>query len=56
MERGGRGHSYEAVVFALDSGRRLQFLWGGVSFDRAKDLDDLRKAIADGRFRDDVVF
>jgi len=52
-EHGGIGHSYAVVVFAKTTQGGWEFLWGGVAFQRAKDLDDLRKKIADGRFHDD---
>jgi hypothetical protein len=51
-EHGGIGHSYAVVVFAVQP-ERVQFLWGGVGSHRAKDLDDLRKSIADNQFCDD---
>src|SRR5258708_33833414 len=55
-EHGGIGHSYAVVVFAKTTQGGWEFLWGGVAFERAKDLDDLRKKIADGRFHDDRLY
>jgi hypothetical protein len=54
-EHGGIGHSYAVVVFAKTQGG-WEFFWGGVAFERAKDLEDLRKKIAAGRFHDDRLY
>ena len=54
-ERGGRGHGYSVIVFKVDAQQRLQFLWGGVGFRGAKNLDELRKMVAAGQFSDDVA-
>jgi hypothetical protein len=54
-EHGGIGHSYAVVVFAVEPQGRVQLLWGGGGSYRAKDLDDLRKSIANARFCDDVA-
>lgn len=55
-EHGGIGHGYSVVVFTIDSQNRLHFLWGGAGCEGAKELEDLRKMIATGRFSDDAVF
>lgn len=55
-ERGGLGHSYFVVVFSVEPRGAVQFLWGGEGFQSAKDLDDLRKKIAAGRFADDRLY
>jgi hypothetical protein len=55
-ELGGIGHSYAMVVFGLEPKGSVLFLWGGVVSERAKNIDDLRKAIARGSFCDDGIF
>jgi hypothetical protein len=55
-ERGGRGHSYVILILRADSNGVLQFMWGGSGFYRAKTLENLRLAIASGKFADDVAF
>jgi hypothetical protein len=54
-ERGGGGHGYSVIAFKVDAQQRLQFLWGGVRFRGAKNLDELRKMVAAGQFSDDVA-
>jgi hypothetical protein len=49
-ERGGYGHSYAVVVFSVEPRGTVRFFWGGTGFQGAKDLDDLRRTIAAGRF------
>ena len=44
---------YAVVVFEKKAQDGVEFLWGGFGFERAKDLDDLRTKITDGRFYDD---
>jgi hypothetical protein len=51
-EMGGIGHSNEVLIFAADGKGEMQFVWGGAGY-RATDLDDLRQAIASGKFSDD---
>jgi hypothetical protein len=51
-EHGGLGRYYAVVIFEFESTGRVRFIWGGVG-PRAKDFDDLRKAIAEGWFCDD---
>jgi len=55
-ERGGLGHSYFVVVFSVEPRGAVRFFWGGAGFQGAKDLDDLRKKIAAGRFADDRLY
>jgi hypothetical protein len=52
-EHGGRGHNYAVVVFRKKPRGGVEFLWGGEGIEPAKDLDDLRKKIADVQFSDD---
>ena len=52
-EKGGIGHSYEVLIFAADGKGEMPFVWGGVGFYRAKDMDELRRVIAAGEFADD---
>lgn len=51
-ERGGRGHGYYLVVFKVDPDGDAHFLWGGSGLNGARNLEQLRKMIADGRFSD----
>jgi hypothetical protein len=53
-EKGGIGHSYSIVVFKVNSQSGLEFVWGGVGFHGAKDLDQLRKMVAAGQFSDEI--
>jgi hypothetical protein len=58
-ERGGRGHGFYVVVFAMSEEREAAFLWAGASAaarDGAAELDTLRARIASGDFRDDLPF
>jgi hypothetical protein len=55
-EAGGIGHSYHVAVFAIDSGRKVTFLWGGPGFRGAKDLKQLRTMVAAGVFKDDQAY
>ena len=50
-EVGGRAHYYCVVLFRIDSKNGLQFVWGGAG-PRAKNLDELRTMIANGKFSD----
>jgi hypothetical protein len=54
-EHGGIGHNYAVLVFREGEGR-VQLRWGGAGSEGARDLDDLRKKIAAGDFRDDAVY
>jgi len=53
-ERGGYGRSYAVVVFGVEPQGTVRFLWGGTGFYVARNLADLRRAIAAGRFSDDL--
>jgi len=53
-ERGGRGHSFSVLVFKVDKQNRVQFVWGGVGTHGAKNLEQLRKMVAAGRFSDEI--
>jgi hypothetical protein len=55
-ELGGIGHSYCVLLFKVDSQNRLQFMWGGAGSHGAKDLDQLRKMVADGEFADEIQY
>jgi hypothetical protein len=55
-EHGGIGHSYAVLVFSKAEEGGVQFFWGGVGSQGAKDLEDLRNKIAAGDFRDDLVY
>jgi hypothetical protein len=52
-EKGGIGHSYSIVVFKVNSQSGFEFVWGGVGFRGAKNLDQLRKMVAAGQFSDE---
>lgn len=52
-EHGGIGHSYAVVVFETTPENRVKFIWGGAGSQAATSVEDLRKAISNGRFRDD---
>ena len=52
-ERGGRGHNYYVVVFAIEPERKVTFLWGAAGFPGAKDLRHLRTMVAAGAYADD---
>jgi hypothetical protein len=52
-EHGGLGHNYAILIFRSDSNGLPQFLWGGVGFQHARNLDQLRAAVASGKFADD---
>jgi hypothetical protein len=54
-ERGGLATSVEVVIFRTDAKGGVQFEWGGVGY-RAKGVDDLRAAIAAGKFDDDRTY
>lgn len=54
-EHGGRGHNYAVVVFTANPQGGVEFLWGGEGIVPARDLDDLRNKLADGRFSDDAT-
>ncbi len=51
-ERGGRGHSYYVVLFNIDPDGDAHFEWGGSAANSAKNLEQLRKMIADGQISD----
>ena len=53
-EKGGIGHSYSIVVFKVNSQSGFEFVWGGVGFHGAKNLDQLRKMVAAGQFSDEI--
>ncbi|HLJ88365.1 MAG TPA: hypothetical protein VKZ53_16210 [Candidatus Angelobacter sp.] len=55
-EQGGIGHSYKVVVLSLQSEGQVEFLWGGLGFDQAKNLEDLRRLIAGNQFSDDTAY
>jgi len=50
----GTPEEYAVVVFDVDKQSKIQFLWGGNGPGSATDLDDLRRGIASGRFRDNL--
>jgi len=50
----GTPADYAVVVFDLDKQNKIQFLWGGNGPEGAADLEDLRRGIASGRFRDNL--
>jgi hypothetical protein len=51
-EHGGRGHSYAVLVYRADANHVPRLDWGGAGFVLAKGLDDLREAVATGKFAD----
>ena len=51
-EHGGIGHSYAVMVLRVRPGGRTDFVWGGAGSYRATGFEDLRRAIASGRFDD----
>jgi uncharacterized protein YceK len=53
-ELGGIGHSYCVLLFKVDPQNRGKFVWGGVGFHGAKNLDQLRKMVAAGQFSDEM--
>jgi hypothetical protein len=53
-EKGGIGHSYSMVVFKVNSQSGFEFVWGGIGFHGAKNLDQLRKMVAAGQFSDEL--
>ncbi len=53
-ELGGIGHSYCVLLFKVKSQNHVQFVWGGVGFHGAKNLDQLRKMVAAGQFSDEM--
>ena len=53
-EKGGIGHSYSILVFKVNSQSGFEFVWGGVGFHAAKNLDQLRKMVAAGQFSDEI--
>jgi hypothetical protein len=53
-ELGGIGHSYSVLLFKVDPQNRAQFVWGGVGSHGAKNLDQLRKMVAAGKFFDEM--
>jgi hypothetical protein len=55
-ERGGRGHSYDIVVFEVDPGKEVKLLWGGSGATGAKSLEQLRSMVASGAFADDRAY
>jgi len=55
-ERGGRGHGCYLIVFKVDAQRQPEFLWGGAGSRGAKDIEELRKMVAAGRFPDDIAW
>ncbi len=55
-ERGGRGHSYDIVVFEVDPRKEVKFLWGGSGATGAKSLEQLRSMVASGAFADDRAY
>ena len=55
-EQGGIAHGYSVLVFSKTQQDGLQFFWGGAASESPKDLNDLRKKIAAGDFRDDLVY
>jgi hypothetical protein len=50
-EKGGRGHSYYAVLFGLSRDGKATFLWGGAGNGTSQNLEKLRSDIANGKFR-----
>jgi hypothetical protein len=55
-ETGGIGHSYHVAVFAVDSEKRVEFMWGGPGARGAKDLAQLRTMVAVGVYKDDQAY
>jgi hypothetical protein len=55
-ELGGLAHSFCVLLFSVDSKNGLQFIWGGYGLHPAKNLEELRKMVADGQFADDQHF
>jgi hypothetical protein len=50
-ERGGIAHMYLVVVFEIDKHQNARLFWSGSGF-HTHDLQELRSAIAEGRFGD----
>ena len=50
-ERGGRGHSYYAVLFGISPDGKATFLWGGAGSQTESDWKQLRSDIASGKFK-----
>src|SRR5260370_13541052 len=50
-EKGGRGHSYYAVLFRVSPDGNATFLWGGAGFQTESDLEQMRADITNGKFR-----
>lgn len=50
-ERGGRGHSYYAVLFGMSPDGNAAFLWGGAGLQTESTLEQLRSDIASGRVK-----
>lgn len=55
-EEGGRGHSYAVVLFRDNPNGDPTFVWGGRGFTRASSIGDLRTALAQKLFSDDLPF
>jgi hypothetical protein len=55
-EHGGIGVSDAVLVLETDPDNSIRFVWGGTGFKKASNLDDLRAAIANGKFADDQAF
>jgi hypothetical protein len=51
-EHGGLGHHCAVVVFEIEHRDRMHFLWGGHSFRGADDIEELRRMVSAGEFRD----
>lgn len=55
-EHGGIGVSSEVLVLKTEANGDMRFLWGGSGSFRATGLNDLREAIANGKFADDAAY
>ena len=55
-ELGGIAHMYLILIFRPDPKGLLQFTWGGAGSKRAKNIKDLRLAIASGEFKDGPAY
>ena len=55
-EHGGIGVSDAVLVLDAAPGNSIRFVWGGSGFEKAATLNDLRAAIAAGKFADDRAF